>query len=305
MINNYPRGWYAVAESREVTKAKPVPIRRFGIDLVLWRNHLNSVVIQHDLCPHRSVKLSLGTITKQGTLACSFHGMQFDTSGACTHVPETGKPATALCVKTFPTDEKNGFIWLWVGEDAPRDNVPPWFSEIGDKFVYGTIVEHVDCHVTRAIENQLDFVHLAFVHKATIGRGFDPTRKADVIADDKSIKYGVRSLKNFNDSSIHFKMPNIWMNTITKKFRIILAFCPIDDHQTKIYIRTYQSFLPVPVLGKAVVKFMNLTNRLVFREDSRVVNTHPSGPSTNTGANELLFSSDQPIKHFRRIWSSP
>jgi phenylpropionate dioxygenase-like ring-hydroxylating dioxygenase large terminal subunit len=301
-MQGYPHGWYAAFESSELGSTKPLSVRRFGVDLVCWRNQSGHPVIQRDLCPHRSVKLSLGSITKSGTIACPFHGMQFDSEGACRHVPETGKPASALFLKTFRTVEKHGFIWLWYGDDLPFGDDIPWFDELDRNFVWSSIVEHVDCHITRAIENQLDFVHLAFVHRTTIGRGFDPTRKASVQADDVSIKFSVQQHEKFADSSIHFKMPNIWMNTITERFRIMLAFCPIDESRTKIYLRTYQAFVTLPLLGAALTRLMNLSNRIVFKQDSRVVNSHPKGASTDTGGDELLFTGDAPVRHFRRLW---
>ncbi|MBM4252309.1 MAG: aromatic ring-hydroxylating dioxygenase subunit alpha [Deltaproteobacteria bacterium] len=301
-MHQYPQGWYAVAESREVGRTGPVGMRRFGVDLVFWRENAGNLVVQRDLCPHRSVKLSLGSITKSGTIACPFHGMQFDAGGACRHVPETGKPASALCLQTFWTVERYGFVWLWIGDEAPQVDQVPWFDELDDSFDYATIVEHVDCHITRAIENQLDFVHLAFVHRTTIGRGFDPTRKATVESDDSSVKFSVQQNEKFADSSICFKMPNIWMNTITKRFRIMLAFCPIDENRTRIYLRTYQALVTWPLLGSALTRLMNQSNRIVFKQDSRIVNSHPAGASTDTGAGELLFAGDGPIRHLRRLW---
>jgi phenylpropionate dioxygenase-like ring-hydroxylating dioxygenase large terminal subunit len=60
MINSMelPDGWYAIAESREISPNKPLGIRRFGIDLVLWRAD-DKLVVMVDRCPHRSAKLSL------------------------------------------------------------------------------------------------------------------------------------------------------------------------------------------------------------------------------------------------------
>ena len=301
-MQRYPNGWYAIAESTELCAGKPLGARRFGENLVFWRDQSGRPVIQSDLCPHRSVKLSLGNINKLGHIECPFHGMQFDAQGKCAHVPETGRAASALNLKTFRALDQYGFIWIWYGDGDPTSEVVPWFDVLDHSFVSSTIVEEVDCHITRAIENQLDFVHLAFVHRTTIGRGFDPTRKANVHADETSVKFSVQQNEKFADSSIYFKMPNIWMNTITKRFRIMLAFTPVDENRTRIYLRTYQSFLTWPVIGMGLTRLMNWSNRIVFRQDSRIVNSHPQGASTDTGGAELLFAGDGPIRQFRRLW---
>ena len=59
------------------------------------------------------------------------------------------------------------------GEPRPEAAYPPlpWFGNIGNKMVYSTIRRQWANHYARAIENQLDVVHLPFVHHNTIGRG--------------------------------------------------------------------------------------------------------------------------------------
>ena len=43
-----------------------------------------------DRCPHRLAPLSEGRIDSSGTLMCSYHGWQFNSSGACTSIPQIG-----------------------------------------------------------------------------------------------------------------------------------------------------------------------------------------------------------------------
>ena len=53
--------------------------------------------------------------------------------------------------------------------DAPDDL--PMFAEFRGGFPYAERSEVWSVHYSRAIENQLDVVHLPFVHPNTIGRG--------------------------------------------------------------------------------------------------------------------------------------
>ena len=47
----------------------------------------------------------------------------------------------------------------------------PFFKELNRDFSYGGFSETWPVHYSRAIENQLDVVHLPFVHTSNIGRG--------------------------------------------------------------------------------------------------------------------------------------
>jgi len=60
----------------------------------------------------------------------------------------------------YPTHEEHGFIWIWWGE--PHLELPPvyFFKSISEKWSYNTIRDHWATHYSRAIENQLDVVHL-------------------------------------------------------------------------------------------------------------------------------------------------
>jgi phenylpropionate dioxygenase-like ring-hydroxylating dioxygenase large terminal subunit len=79
-------------------------------------------------------------------------------------VPETMK------VQSFKTYEGYGLIWIWWGDDEKISQEPFFFKELSD-FSYSSFADPWSMHYSRAIENQLDVVHLPFVHKTTIGRG--------------------------------------------------------------------------------------------------------------------------------------
>src|SRR5512137_1126965 len=171
MIQNQ---WYAILESNEVKPGKPVGVTRMGEKRVLWRDLSGQVTCMTDLCPHRGVALSIGKLMGD-CVECPFHGFQFDPSGRCTLIPANGKnavPPKAFQVKrVYPTREAHGFIYLWWGE--PRETYPPlpWFDAVDDTLPFVTVRDHWPTQYSRAIENQLDVVHVPFVHHNTIGRG--------------------------------------------------------------------------------------------------------------------------------------
>ena len=56
------------------------------------------------------------------------------------------------------------------GAGSQTDTLPFFPGEL-DGFVYSEIEDHWNTHYSRAIENQLDVVHVPIVHYNTIGRG--------------------------------------------------------------------------------------------------------------------------------------
>ena len=171
MIRNQ---WYAVLESKELKKGNIIGVTRLGEKLVFWRDKNNNITCLKDKCAHRGAKLSIGQICDKGErIECPFHGLRYDKTGKCTLIPANGKNAQIperFKVNSYPTREFRGFVWIWWGD--PRTEYPPipFFMDIDKKFSYKTYTEVWPVHYSRAIENQLDVVHLPFVHHNTIGR---------------------------------------------------------------------------------------------------------------------------------------
>ena len=72
-----PAGWYVVAAANELKGQKPLAIKRFAQDIVLWREKSGKAVAMIDRCPHRSAQLSCGAV-RDNVIECGFHGFQFD-----------------------------------------------------------------------------------------------------------------------------------------------------------------------------------------------------------------------------------
>lgn len=291
-----PDGWWAIAESSEVG-TKPLGIERFGIDLVLWRKG-SALVVMSDTCPHRSAKLSLGEI-KGDKIICPFHGFEFDSCGSCTFVPETKQSAVNLKAPTFVAIERGGMIFVRLGETA--EPAPPWFEELEGNYSYRTMTDVWDTHVTRSVENQLDYAHLPFVHRNTIGGGTDPSRPVTFELTDQGIKMFTDAHKD-TKTFFHLKFNNIWMLSILPgRLCQFLAFVPVNDKQTKLYLRAYQTFCTIPLLSDLVNLIMMQQNRYILNQDKHVVLSQK--PLCVLDADdEKLYPSDKGIAHFREYW---
>jgi phenylpropionate dioxygenase-like ring-hydroxylating dioxygenase large terminal subunit len=113
--------WYPGIEARKV-RGTPLALKMLGEDLVLFRDAAGKVVALSDWCPHRSARLSLGMCEFKGTVTCPYHGYTFDGTGQCVagliERPDssfTGK----LHARVYPTEERLGLVFVWMGETAP------------------------------------------------------------------------------------------------------------------------------------------------------------------------------------------
>jgi phenylpropionate dioxygenase-like ring-hydroxylating dioxygenase large terminal subunit len=316
-----PNQWYIVLESKEVRRGKPVGVTRMGEKMVFWRDNQGKVACLVDQCPHRGVALSAGKLVND-CIQCPFHGFEFDSSGRCTLIPANGRSSEVPKVfktKAYPVDELHGYIYLWWGE--PQEEYPPLpdFDYMRDpRLVYASTTDLWNAHYSRAIENQLDVIHLPFVHANSIGRGSKtvvqgPRYKVDEFPGgqamisvwfDNETEHGQIPLKPnemppVNDHPlIQFRFPNIWHNWLGDTFHLFLGFAPIDGEHTKLYLRSYHS-MKVPILRQIVNFFSDISNIYIERQDRRVVITQrPFRSDLRIG--EKLVPGDGPVIEYRR-----
>lgn len=161
----YPLTW-SRGVGRELTTHKIIEK-----DVVLYRTTTGSVVAMEDICPHRLLPLSMGKL-KGDTVECGYHGMTFDCSGKCVRVPgQEMIPANAI-VKTYPTHENMGLVWIWMGDpaladtskvfDLPQYHDPEWSAVEGDAL-------HIGANYLSLADNLCDPAHVNFVHLSTLG----------------------------------------------------------------------------------------------------------------------------------------
>lgn len=310
--------WYVVLQARELKPGKTVGVLRMGEKMVLWRDSSGNPVCQADQCPHRGAALSIGCLMGD-TIQCPFHGFEFDQKGTCTYVPANGRAADvpkALQVKTYEAREAHGYIYIWWGE--PRADYPelPWFEDLDEGFTSSDFVDSWPVHYSRAIENQLDVFHLAFVHATTIGRGGKRIADGPILhLDEKSMEIwvynrlddGKTTAKRANELPapsrpyfLKFKFPHLWMNRISDDMRITVFFTPVDDENCILYLRYYQRFVKLPLLRKLVADLINLSSIVILNQDKRVVVTQrPLKSGLKIG--EKLIPADKPIIEYRSM----
>ena len=313
MIKNQ---WYVVLDAKQVKRNKLLGVTRLSDKLVFWRDDQDQVHCIFDKCCHRGASLSTGKIV-DNHVECPFHGFQYDASGKVQYIPANGKNAKVpdrYKVNAYLVKEAYGYIWLWYSDQ--RTNVPeiPFFEELREGFSYGGFSETWKVHYTRAIENQLDVVHLPFVHATTIGKGNSRLVNGPVVTwNDNRMTFYVKNekdqgqipkkpneIENYEELfHLQFQMPNTWQNIISDKVRIVAAFVPIDEENTHIYLRFYQKFIRTPGLKQIVNSLSSIMNKTILHQDRSVVLTQlPIKSELVMGEN--LIQGDLPIIEYRK-----
>ena len=124
-------------------------------------------------CPHRFAPLGAGCVI-DGALACPYHGLRFDRTGACVHNPHQGEAPPRVSVPVYPLVERHKLLWIWMGDAARADPalIPDfaWLAEPRWEAVRGYVV--AEGHYELYSDNILDLSHANFVHPALVASSF-------------------------------------------------------------------------------------------------------------------------------------
>ena len=316
MIKNY---WYAIHRSEGVSK-KPLSIKRFGENMVLWRNSEDQLSCFLDRCPHRGTALSLGKIVNN-SLECAYHGFRYNETGQCIDVPIAPKKnncARMLKVRQFPIQESQGLIWLWWGN--PRQTYPalPWFDDLLDATKPFVELDRISpISFGRFMEANLDFAHFYFVHKFIRMPGMGPladpftcstqgdSLKISGILRHDDDKTSVSNKRIKLDAEILF--PGLASYDAPakkeKKNRSIVAASPVDGSSTWFTYRVYlKPGLSLP-LQRTFWKwiFLKMIFPIVHRQDLRLITRQ--GPSEmGIHSDSLVTAADQGIVQYFQLW---
>jgi phenylpropionate dioxygenase-like ring-hydroxylating dioxygenase large terminal subunit len=162
--------WYQIGWSGDAPVGGLFARTIMDVPLVVWRSNAGGLCAWLDRCPHRFAPLSAGTVS-DNVLVCGYHGLAFDRMGACAHNPH-GATSSALRVETFPTLERHGAIWVWMGQaDRADATLLPDLSFIDetpeDMRIITTLPTAANYQLVS--DNVLDLSHLDYLHPTTVG----------------------------------------------------------------------------------------------------------------------------------------
>lgn len=158
--------WYAAAWSVELTDGAMIDRTLLDERVVLFRSADGKPVALSNMCPHRFVPLSMGKLCDRGdTVECAYHGLRFDTSGACIANPQ-GEIPKGAGVRAYPAVERYSAIWIWMGDPKLADAglIPAVDFLVPETWATGTGVTVVNCDYQLEVDNIMDLSHIEFLH---------------------------------------------------------------------------------------------------------------------------------------------
>jgi vanillate O-demethylase monooxygenase subunit len=180
--------WHMAAWSDEVSDGL-FRRRILGEPILLYRKQDGGVAALTDRCPHRFAPLSMGE--RHGdTVRCPYHGLTFDAGGACVHNPFGDKPPNRAAVRSWPTEERDGIVWLWPGaaEEADSSRIPDFSALIRPCGPPITGTTPMAANYEFGTDNLMDLSHIEFVHLGSFaGNGV-------IFAGEHSVKQEANTL---------------------------------------------------------------------------------------------------------------
>ena len=159
------RFWHPVARTAQVGEL-PLALRRFGEDLVLFRDRGGRFGLVHRHCPHRNASLEFGIVQPRG-IRCCYHGWHFDVDGALLDAPaepESVRLDQRVRLGAYPVREYRGLVFAYLG---PPEEQPPFPRFDTCEIEGGELLPYevpMDCNWLQIAENSMDPMHVVFLH---------------------------------------------------------------------------------------------------------------------------------------------
>ncbi|SEA69295.1 aromatic ring-hydroxylating dioxygenase subunit alpha [Marinobacterium iners] len=159
--------WYVAALTTEIDADTMLSRKIIGETLLFYRKQNGEVTAIRDRCPHRFAPLSKG-VRDGDEITCSYHGLKFNSDGQCTHSSHgSGKIPKACKVRSFPVEERDGFIWIWMGNQEKADTTQIMDCSILNRkpeSAVGYIYMYNKCNYQLLTDNIMDLSHIDHLH---------------------------------------------------------------------------------------------------------------------------------------------
>ncbi|MFQ6028124.1 MAG: Rieske 2Fe-2S domain-containing protein [Dehalococcoidia bacterium] len=162
------RYWLPALLTQDLPKpdCPPVRVRLLGEELVAFRDTEGRIGLLDEFCPHRQASLFLGRNEESG-LRCVYHGWKFDADGNCVDMPNEpfeSRFKDKVHIKTYPTVEKAGVIWAYMGPPEKRPAPPDMEWTRAPEAHRHVSKTHEFANFVQAVEGGIDTVHSTFLH---------------------------------------------------------------------------------------------------------------------------------------------
>lgn len=181
--------WYVAGRSEDFGRSLSA-VRMLGEDIAIYRDTRGMAIALEDACPHRKLPLSRGTI-EGDNVVCGYHGLTFDCTGECVIAPtQLDNPPRRAAVHSYATEDRWGFLWLWMGDPAKADrddilHIPNFDNPTWGKTAKGAM--EMACHYLYITDNLLDPSHVAWVHLTSFAGAGTDNRPLDLEETDRGV----------------------------------------------------------------------------------------------------------------------
>ncbi len=322
--------WYVIAWDHEIGADALFSRRVLDEPILVYRTSSGALTALEDRCCHRLAPLSLGR--KEGDcVRCGYHGLKFDSSGACVEVPGLAEVPAKARIKSYPLALKNKWVFVWMGDPALADEalLPDNFSNEHPDWRNKPGYLHYDTGYQLICDNLLDFSHLSYVHEKTLGGS---PMIAQARAEIEDIPRGIRVTR---------RVPNVPAPPFYQRFRqfdtllnrwFVYDFvlpgtllmhsggAPVDDApgemRNAVQLHSCQTLTPETATtthyffqqshragaGDAQI-VQSIYDSLVaaFNEDRTVITAQAQSIARNPGAQMLPLAMDAALIRFRRL----
>jgi len=287
----YPRGWFMIAGADEAT-TRPLPVRFFGEDMVLYRGETGTPHLVEAYCPHMGAHLAKNTtsyIVRDGeqvqgdSIRCPFHGWRFDAAGKCDNVPYSKFTPKAAQLRTFHVLERAGIIWMWHDAEggAPEWDLPNFGGHYDAPGWVNWKIDFMgdlDCHGIEIVDNMADFGHFIPIHGAK-----DFTYFANEFQDHVVHQYysaGHRTLTAAEGDQLvldtWYEGPGFLQSEMAGEFDsfIMIANTPIEDGRSRTWhalmVQVNDGSREITEEDRAAARAYQEGSRLAFAQDVEI-----------------------------------
>ncbi|WEK45777.1 MAG: Rieske 2Fe-2S domain-containing protein [Candidatus Andeanibacterium colombiense] len=245
----------------------PERIRLFGENFVAFRVTDGRVGFMQEGCPHRCASLALAR-NEEGGLRCIFHGWKFSVEGTCVDAPtepagQRAKFAESVPVRSHPTHEAGGIVWVYMGERATPPRFPDYeFTHLPADHIQ-PIRGIIRTNWLQGLEALLDSAHVGFLHSANLlsdsGKAIFKDEAAFMVNDGAPVFEFVEQPYGFREGAIREEGPDrsyarvrevalpffSFIPSAPTGARVVCCSIPIDDVTTAQWYIGYDPGAPL------------------------------------------------------------
>lgn len=308
--------WYVAAPSSAVKRGAMKPLTLLGEQLLLLRDENGKVSALRDFCPHRGMPLRYGSFNGC-EVECCYHGWKFNTAGTCTSVPsllDDEKDISKIRTGTYPVEEKNGLIWVFMAELGHKIDTPP-APNLPVPDAQCLLVDSVamPCNIDHAVIGLMDPSHGPFVHQSWWWRSsksihakekkFAPRHRGFAMVSHKpssnSRAYRILGGAGERTTEIEFQLPSLRSEHIrigNQYVYLLTALTPVDEKNTVLH-----QFVATNItLAKWLLPLLKPFGKAFIEQDRKVVIMQQEGLQPGHPPLMLLGDADaQALWYFR------